>query len=218
MTDFVEPLDLLIIDHPDDRIVDRRDDKRIYVSLPGRFSFGDSANSRGDPRLFACRAVNISVHGIAVAAPVTAKVGGRVTANIEQLGRVRGPIARVFELGFAMHIEASNQEREMLADKIDWIERNKDFEISDNRAHVRFIPRRPLSFLTLADGSVVPCFVVDISISGAAISADIMPKIGSVLAVGKVIGRVVRYIVGGFAVQFIQVQDRQEVEALVIRR
>jgi hypothetical protein len=217
MTD-IEPLDLLIIDRRDDRIVDRREDKGVYVSLPGRYSLGDSRDSRGDARLFACRAVNISAHEIAVAAPVTAKVGVRVTANIEQLGRLRGLISRVFELGFAVGIEASNQEREMLASKIDWIERNKDFEISDNRTHVRFIPKRPLSLLTLADGSVVPCFVIDISVSGAAISADIVPKIGTPLAVGKVVGRVVRYIASGFAVRFIEAQDRREVEALVIRR
>jgi PilZ domain len=217
MTD-VEPLDLLIVDRRDDKIVDRRGDKPIYVSLPGRYSLGNSKDARGDPRLFACRAVSISAHEIAVAAPVTAKVGVRVTANIEQLGRLRGAISRVFELGFAMNIEASDQEREMLASKIDWIEKNKDFEISDNRTHARFIPKRPLSLLTLADGSVVPCFVVDISVSGAAVSADIVPKMGTVLAVGKVVGRVVRYIAGGFAVQFIEAQDRQEVEALVIRR
>jgi hypothetical protein len=218
MTGFVEPLDLLIVDCPEEKIVDRRGDKGIYVSLPGCYSLGDSTNARGDPRLFACRAVNISAGEIALAAPVTAKVGVRVAANIEQLGKLTGAIARVFDLGFAMNIEASDRERDMIADRIGWIERNKDFEISDNRTHVRFIPKRPLSFLTLADGSVVPCFVVDISVSGAAVSADIVPRIGTVLAVGKVVGRVVRNIQGGFAVQFVEAQDRQEVEALVMRR
>jgi hypothetical protein len=194
-----------------DRIADRPDDKRIFVSLPGRYSLGD-------PRMFACRAVNISTHEVTVAAPVTADIGVRVIADIEQLGRLRGSIIRVFKLGFAMSVEANDQEREMLATKINWVERNKDFEIIENRAHARFIPRHPLSLLTLADGAVLPCFVVDISVSGAAISADVVPKIGAVLAVGTVVGRVVRYVVGGFAVQFIAAQNRQEVEELVIRK
>jgi hypothetical protein len=106
----------------------------------------------------------------------------------------------------------------MLATRINWIVGNKDVGVSDDRTHARFIPRRPLSLLTLADGSVIPCFVVDISATGAAISADILPKVGTPLAVGKVVGRVVRNIAGGFAVKFIEAQDRQEVEALVIRR
>ncbi len=207
----VEPLDLLVVDRTDD-------DKCIYVSLPGRYSLIESTGPRVESRQFACRAVNISPSIIALTAPVTAKVGVRVIADIEQLGRVKGSIFRVFDLGFAMNIEAGAQEREMLAIKIDWIERNKDFEIRDHRSHARFIPRRPLSTLTLADGSKVSCFVIDISVTGAAISADFVPKIGSVLAVGSVPGRVVRFVPGGFAVQFVQLQERQEVESLIMRK
>jgi hypothetical protein len=194
-----------------DRIAEPLGDKRIFVSLAGHYSLGDA-------RLFACRAVNISTHEITVAAPVTADIGVPVIANIEQLGRIEGSIIRVFKLGFAIDIEASDQVREMLATRIDWVERNKDFEIIDNRANARFIPRDPLSLLTLADGAVLPCFVVDISVSGAAISARVVPKIGAVLAVGMVVGRVVRHIAGGFAVQFIGAQNRAEVEQLVIRK
>jgi hypothetical protein len=141
-----------------------------------------------------------------------------IIADIDQLGRLEGSIIRVFKLGFAMSTEASDQERDVLAGKIDWIERNKDFEIVDNRAHERFIPRRPHSLLMLADGSIIPCFIIDILVSGAGVSADIMPKIRTVLAVGKVVGRVVRHFSGGFAVHFAEIQDREEVEALVIRR
>ena len=206
----VEPLDLLVID--------REDDKSIYVSLPGRYSLVESTTPRIESRQFACRAVNISSSTIALTAPVTARVGIRVIADIEQLGRVKGSIFRVFDLGFAMNIEAGEQERDVLATKIDWIERNKDFEIRDHRSHARFIPRRPLSMLTLSDGSKVPCFVIDISVTGAAISADFVPAVGTVLAVGSVVGRVVRFVPGGFAVQFIQLQERQEVESLVIRK
>jgi hypothetical protein len=218
MLSVVEPLDLLVVDRQNDKTVDRRDDKPVYVSLPGRYSLGDVRDSRGDPRQFACRAVNISTHEIALAAPVRGKAGLRVIADIEQLGRVKGSIVRVFRLGFAMYIAASNRERDMLAAKIDWIGRHKDFEVPDNRTHVRFIPRRPHSRLALADGSILPCFIVDISVSGASVSADIMPEIGTVLAVGSVVGRVVRFVPGGFAVRFVTAQDRQVVESLVIHR
>jgi hypothetical protein len=206
----------LILECPDDTTADRRDDKRVYVSLAGHYSLASSINARGEPRQFACRAVNISAYGVALAAPVTGKIGMPATANIEQLGRIKGAIIRVFKRGFSMSIAASDAERRILAAKIDWIERNRHFEIPDNRAHARFIPRRPLSLLTLADGSVLPCFVIDISVSGAAISADVAPRVGTVLAVGKVAGRVARYLAGGFAVEFIETQDRQEIESLVI--
>jgi len=62
------------------------------------------------------------------------------------------------------------------------------------------------------------CFVIDLSISGVAVSADIDPEIGSVLAVGAVVGRVARCFRGGFAVKFVTVQDRVIVEEQVIRK
>jgi hypothetical protein len=199
-------------------VCESRDDRRIIVSLPGRYSLDDGAIVKGERRLYACRAVNVSMRGLAVTAPVTAKVGVAVSADIDGLGRLKGIITREFRQGFVMSIVASDEERELLATKIDWLEMNKNLEIPDDRAHARFIPRRPHSLLMLPDGSMLPCFVIDISVSGAAVSADFAPKIGTVLAVGSVVGRVVRFFPGGFAIQFNAVQERLDVEALVIRR
>ncbi len=211
-----EPLDLLVVDSRAD-VVELQEGKHIYVRLPGRFALLDGGERRL-MRPFSCRAVSVSPREIAVAAPVSAKVGTAVVADIEQLGRLKGKIVGVFDLGFAMSIAATERERELLGLKIEWIERSKNFEITDNRAHARFVPRDPLTLLTLADGSKIPCFVIDISPTGSAVSADIMPKIGTVLAVGKVVGRVVRHFPGGCAIRFVAEQDRQEVEGLIIRR
>jgi hypothetical protein len=215
----VPDLDLdnvLVLEVPGNAAVDRRDDISVFVRLAGRYSLPNSINPGGKLRQFACRAVNISSHELALAAPVVGDVGLAVVANIEQLGRIEGSIIRLFKLGFAMSVTANDQERRILGARIDWIEQNRHFDIPDNRAHARFIPRRPLTLLSLADGSVARCFVVDISVSGAAVSAGVTPKVGTVLAIGKVVGRVTRYFAGGFAVEFIDKQDRQEVESLVI--
>ena len=216
MPDF-GPDNVLVLECPDDEALERRDERRVYASLAGRYSLASSLNARGEPRQFACRAVNISTQGVALAAPVAGKVGVLVVADIEQLGRIKGSVIRVFSRGFVMSVVASDEERRLLAARIDWIERNKHFQVVDNRAHARFIPRRPLTLLTLADGSVLACFVIDLSVSGAAVSADVVPEIGTVLAVGKVVGRVARYLPGGFAVEFVETQNRNEVELLVIR-
>jgi hypothetical protein len=69
----------------------------------------------------------------------------------------------------------------------------------------------------LADGSMHGCFVIDMSVSGAAVSAEIYPKLGDVLAVGRIIGRVVRMFREGFAVRFIELQDPAALEHLLLR-
>jgi hypothetical protein len=198
---------------------ERRSDVRIVVSLPGRYSLANRRNTRGERRQFACRAINISCSGVALAVPVQGALGERVLADIEHFGKLEGTIERLLDnRGFVARIAASDEEREKLVDKIDWFEKHKNLEVPDKRTQARFVPDDPYSILLLADGSMVTCFVIDLSVSGAAVSADLVPEIGTVLAVGKVVGRVARHFSGGFAVQFVQVQDRENVEALALRK
>jgi hypothetical protein len=196
--------------------VERRREIRIIISLPGRYSLADRRDARGERRQFACRAVNISNHEMALAAPVNGKLGERVIADIDRLGRLQGNVVRLLERGFVMTIAASDEDRAALADKIEWLEKHKNLEVPDERTHERFMPENPNSTLVLHDGSTMTCFVIDISVSGAAISADTVPAIGTVLAVGKAIGRVVRHFAGGFAVKFVDLHNRDSVEALVM--
>lgn len=55
------------------------------------------------------------------------------------------------------------------------------------------------------------------SISGAAVSADLQPEIGTPLAVGSCVGRVVRHRPDGFAVKFTELQNRSELEWRIAR-
>jgi hypothetical protein len=196
---------------------ERRTDVRIIVNISGRFSLADRRNQFGERRVFACRAVNLSPRAIALASPISVKVGDRVIAQIDRLGKLHGPVARVLERGFVMSILASEEERDKLADKIEWLEKNKNHDTPDLRAEQRVVPANPYSRMILPDGSNETCLVLDLSVSGAALSAATIPDIGTVLAIGTVVGRVVRHFEGGFAVQFIQRQSCENVEATVIR-
>jgi hypothetical protein len=196
--------------------VECRRDIRIIISLPGRYSLADRRDVQGERRQFACRAINISNHAIGLAAPVNGKLGERVIADIDRLGRLQGNVARLLERGFVMSIAASDEERAALVDKIEWLEKHKNLEVPDGRTHKRFMPENPYSTLALHDGTIMTCFVIDISVSGAAVSADTVPAIGTVLAVGKAIGRVVRHFAGGFAVKFVDLHKPDSLEALVM--
>jgi hypothetical protein len=203
-------------DFDDLAFVDRRRDTRIVVSIPGRYSLADLRNAQGERRVFACRAINVSPNAIALAAPVVGKVGDRVIAEINHLGKLQGPIARLLTRGFVISVTASENERDRLTDKIEWIEKYKNHDAREQRADERIVPANPYSRMIFSDGRVEICVVLDLSISGAAISADTVPDIGAVLAVGAVIGRVVRHFAGGFAIQFIERQSRDTAEAMLI--
>jgi hypothetical protein len=200
------------VDDDDVVWVDRRDDVRVIVSIPGLFSLADRRDARGERRVFSCRAVNLSSRAVALACAVNGKLGDRVIAHIEHLGKLDGSIIRVLERGFVMSITATAEEQEKLAAKIEWLEKFKDHDESDQRADRRFAPANPYSQIMLPDGSIQTCLVIDLSISGAALSAEAVPDIGTVLAVGTIVGRVVRHLEGGFAVQFIERQSADEIE------
>jgi hypothetical protein len=196
-------------------VLDRRRDIRIIVSLAARVFL--KRGSGGAITEYACRAINISLRAVAFAAPVRTTLGEWVRAEIDDIGQIEGNVERLLdERGFVVKIEANEEQRASLFNKITWAEKHKDLEVSDKRKHPRFVPGDPHSKIVFADGTMIECFVVDLSVTGAGILADVLPPVGTVLAVGKIIGRVVRHFSGAFAVQFIQMQDRATVESLAI--
>jgi len=148
---------------------------------------------------------------------VLGRTGAGLTVTCEELGQLEGTVSHPTGQGFSMRIQATDEERARLADKIAWHEKFQRRETVDNRKHRRVVPNNPLSSLILADGSSRRCFVIDMSASGVAVSADIVPDLRTPLAVGKVVGRVVRHMPGGFAVEFVQSQDMRALERLLIQ-
>lgn len=194
-------------------------DPSTIIILPARYWLGSRRDERGELQPFDGRAINISTEVIALAGPALSWEGDRVIAEIEHFGRVEGKISRLLrQRGFDMSLSASPQQRAILANKIRWVERFKNLEAPEQRTTRRFMPKNPVSTLILPDGSRIPCLLINLSMSGAAVATDIRPKIGATLAVGCIVGRVVRQLETGFAVQFVQRQEGQTVEALATRR
>jgi hypothetical protein len=178
---------------------------------------GSRRDERGNRREFACRALNMSSCAMLLAAPVAGPSGECVIAHFDRFGRLEGSIIRVLSRGFVMSIAATAQERDKLAATLAWIEDHKNHDAYEARRCERIVPRNPYSWVTLADGRTETCFIIDVSASGAAVSADLKPEIGTVLAVGRVVGRVRRHFAAGFAVEFITLQDVDRLPALLVR-
>jgi hypothetical protein len=53
---------------------------------------------------------------------------------------------------------------------------------------------------------------MDVSLSGAAVAADVRLPIGSPVTLGRTLGRVIRHLEGGFALEFTRVQTPETLE------
>ena len=190
-------------------------DIRFIGPVMGRYVL-ESRQQRGwGVKVFACRMQSISAVQLVAAAPLQGTVGEGVTAHFEPFGVLRGKVVRHIPDGLVMEIEADGDDRDRLVTKIEWYKKRTFAGIEDKRQHRRVMPRDPRSAVILAGGDVLPCLVIDMSASGIAVSADYEPSLGEPLAVGRMIGRVVRRLEVGFAVQFMESQDLDVVEGLM---
>lgn len=184
---------------------ERRRHQRVKVNLLGRYMLADR-------REFACQVTNMSPGGMAVLAPVSGKVGERVIAYVDHIGRLEGVIARQFENGFAMTVAATIRKRDKLAAQLTWLANRHILNLPEDRRHGRFTPKNPAARLILPSGLNVSCRVIDLSASGAALKTDQRPEIGALVTVGKTAGRVVRHLEEGIAVEFTRLQHADFVE------
>ena len=203
-------------EHRDVVFAERRRDVRIIVNIAGQFSV---ANRRGGGAraVFSCRAVNVSNRSIALTSPVGVKIGDQIVARIDHLGKLEGTVTNILARGFMMSIAATDREREKLDDKIEWLERYKNLDVAELRTHARFPPAKARTRILFADGAALNCQILDVSASGAAIAAETIPDIGTVLAIGTIVGRVVRHFKGGFGVEFVERQSDDCLNAMVRR-
>ncbi|MEL6298324.1 MAG: PilZ domain-containing protein [Pseudomonadota bacterium] len=181
--------------------LDRRIHRRVKIDLIGRFM-------RADRSEFNCRLNDISVGGAAMFAPVELTPGEHIIAYFEHIGRIEGPVFRKFSDGFAMTINASPRRREKLAAQLTWLINRDSLEGIEERrpGHDRLVLDAEPSQVTLANGEVAACTVLDISISGASVTCHARPARGDIIRLGTIRGRVVRHHADGFAIEFVDVQ------------
>ena len=78
------------------------------------------------------------------------------------------------------------------------------------------IPAHSRSTLTLADGAILRA-ISSTCRSAVPRSPPIALEIGTPLAVGACVGRIVRVFAGGFAVHFVEVQNQYDLNRLLLR-
>ncbi len=197
-------------------IADRRLDARYVGPLNGSYTLSERNGAQGTGvEVFACRSQSISASAASVIAPAIGGIGEWLTARFDGLGIVRGSIIRHLSDGFAFGIVGSATQQLKLASKIEALMQRSIRVREDKRGYRRFQPRDPRSTLSLEDGRMLRCFVINISRSGAAVSAEYAPPVGAPVVIGTLACHVIRPLDVGFAVQFDAPQEAEGLEGML---
>ena len=193
--------------------------RAVDLMMDGTYMLPNWYDPQGRLRTFACRATRVSPFRMIVEVPVVGKVGDSLTSYFQDFGHFEGTISDTTKGGLLLELEMTQAMRAKLAEKLIWLEKKaKDpFSISDARKNPRFVPKGSQSTLTLAEGTVHACHIIDVSMSGVAVLSEIQPPTGTPLAIGACIGRVIRHFPNGFAVNFVKQQSRDELHRLIAR-
>ncbi len=181
-------------------IPDRRLFQRVRIRLLGRFM-------REDKEEYPCQIVNMSAGGMAILAPTAGALGEHLVVYVDQIGRVEGIVSRIFPEGFAVKIFATDYKREKIVNQLTWLVNRARLNMAEERTHERISPNRPNTQMTLLDGSVLPCQVLDISLSGASVAVDPRPPMGHPVVLGLTRGSIVRHHEQGVGIRFLDIQD-----------
>ncbi len=184
---------------------DRRRYQRVQVNLLGRFMLENR-------REYPCQTTDMSPGSCALITPITGKINERVVAYIDHIGRIEGQVARMYDGGFAMSVSATLRKKDKLAAQLTWLANRYHLNLAEDRRHQRITPSSPFADLTLPDQRSYRCRIIDLSLSGAAMSVDVQPPIGAVVYLGAIRAVAVRHFEEGIAIEFAVLQTEKSIE------
>lgn len=175
---------------------DRRRNVRVPVTLNGRFLTGDA-----DDHSLLTR--NISCGGADLVANITPELNSALICYLDDLGRLEAEIVRHTDQGFAIKFNVSPRKKDKIADRLTWLANHKSLGLDDEREAPRYAGGGA-ALVTRANGRVLQCRTIDISLAGAAFEGDgPAPPLGEIVTVGNLRGEVVRTLRNGFAIRYI---------------
>jgi len=174
---------------------EQRRHQRVAVTILGRYMLADK-------REFRCQTIDMSPGGVHLSAPVRGNIGERIIVYLDEIGRIEGNVVRLTERGFALAMNLPFIKREMIANQLTWIVNRNALGLPEARRHERIVPHHRHSHLHVEDGREFPVKLIDISVSGAAMTAPVCLPIGTRVRLGQTAGQVIRILEDGFAIIF----------------
>jgi len=180
----------------------------VQQTLFGRFMLPDQSEHP-------CQVQDITLDGATFLTSHVPPSGLSIVAYLEEVGRVEATTANPVEDGFRVVFALTGARRDRFEARLRWLIEKQDGGSAEDRRHVRYEPNQKTSQITMPDGREYACEVLDISLSGAAIKCEVMPSLGTYILLGKMRGRVVRYLDNGIAIEFVKLLDRNQLSEQV---
>jgi hypothetical protein len=175
---------------------ERRRFRRVRVDLPGRlFTPSDGQEAR-------CTVQDMSPGGAAISCELVPEHGTQVILYVDGFGRFEGTVARREGQGFGVQFTCSAAKRERIVEQLTLFLNKVLVDDSVLRRHDR-TQHKGFAKFTRADGQIVPCEVLDISVGGVSLKTDVKPLIGEFVLIAQVAGKVVRHHENGIGIEFV---------------
>jgi hypothetical protein len=175
---------------------ERRRFRRVRVDLPGRlFVPSDNREAR-------CTITDLSPGGAAIASEMVPESGTPVVLYVDGFGRFEGTVARRDGYGFGVSFVCTPSKRERTAEQLILFLNKTLVDDSVLRRHERSSQKGFAKF-TRADGQIIQCEVMDISVGGVSLKTDVKPPIGEFVLIAQIAGRVARHHGDGIGIQFV---------------
>jgi hypothetical protein len=175
---------------------ERRRFVRVPVDLSGRMFIP------ADGREATCKIVDLSPGGAQLSCEFVPAADTQIVLYIDGFGRFEGTVARPDTDTFGVKFNCSALKRERVAEQLTVYMNRGEVDETVLRRHDRTTAKGFARF-TRANGDVLACEVVDLSLSGVSLKTDARPPIGEVVLIGQMAGKVVRHHVEGIAIEFV---------------
>ncbi|HEY1613649.1 MAG TPA: PilZ domain-containing protein [Rhizomicrobium sp.] len=192
---------------------ERRRFIRVKVNLGGRLFVPD------DGREARCQVVDMSPGGAQLVSDLVPEAGARIVLYVDSFGRFEAVVARPEQGRFGVRFNCSPMKRERVAEQLLLLMNRGAVDESKLRRHERTATTQGLAHFTRANGDIIACEVLDLSLSGVSLKTDVKPHIGEKVMIGQMSGRVVRHHESGIAVEFAaQTSEKPERPSLPFKR
>ena len=175
---------------------DKRRFRRVRVDLPGKLFLPEERLE------IACTVIDLSPGGAQIRCEQSTEAATSVVLYVDWFGRFEGHIARRDGFDHGVRFVSTALKRERTAEQLTLYMNRTLMDNVDLRRHDR-TPSKGFTRFTRADGQLVPCEVLDLSMSGISLKTGMKPPIGEFVLIGQMAGRIARHHDNGIGIEFV---------------